>query len=67
MNKTGNYFEKSSYLARKLHGKNQPENTKIVGKQPYKIGMKCDLDWDTWIDFIKYKERTLNPLFFKLL
>ena len=32
MNKTGNYFEKSSYLARKLHGKNQPENTKIVGK-----------------------------------
>ena len=32
-------------------------NTKIVGKQPYKIGMKCDLDWDTWIDFIKYKGR----------
>lgn len=25
-------MRKSSYLARKLHGKNQPENTKIVGK-----------------------------------
>ena len=30
-------------------------NTKIVGKKPYKTDMKCDLDWDTWLDLTKYK------------
>ncbi|MBR0351172.1 MAG: glycosyltransferase family 2 protein [Clostridia bacterium] len=26
-------------------------NTHITGKKPYKIDLKCDLDWDTWYDF----------------
>ena len=28
-------------------------NLKVVGKQPYKTQMKCDLDWDTWYEFSK--------------
>lgn len=28
-------------------------NTEITGKRPYKIDLKCDLDWDTWHEFAK--------------
>ena len=34
-------------------------NTKMTGKKPYKVELKCDLDWDTWIEFSKMKERFL--------
>ncbi|MCI8309007.1 MAG: hypothetical protein HFJ45_02085 [Clostridia bacterium] len=30
-------------------------NTKIVGLRPYKEDMKSNIDWETWLDFIKYK------------
>lgn len=30
-------------------------NTKIVGKEPYKTDLKCDLDWDTWYQMTKFK------------
>jgi glycosyltransferase involved in cell wall biosynthesis len=30
-------------------------NTKIVGKNPYMENMKSNIDWETWIEFIKYK------------
>ena len=30
-------------------------NTKITGKTPYKMELKCDLDWDTWYEMTKYK------------
>ncbi|MDO4283014.1 MAG: glycosyltransferase [Clostridia bacterium] len=30
-------------------------NTKIVGKTPYKTGMKSNIDWDTWLACIQYK------------
>lgn len=30
-------------------------NTKIVGKKPFKTKLKCDLDWDTWLELTKYK------------
>lgn len=28
-------------------------NTELVGKTPYKTGLKCDLDWETWHEFSK--------------
>lgn len=34
-------------------------NTKIVGKKPYKTEFKCDLDWDTWLEFSKIEGRFL--------
>ena len=34
-------------------------NTKILGKKPYKTDLKCDLDWDSWYEFSKYKGRFL--------
>lgn len=34
-------------------------NTKITGKKPYKTELKCDLDWDTWLEFSKMNYRFL--------
>ena len=34
-------------------------NKKIVGNKPFKTELKCNLDWDTWVDFTKYKGRFL--------
>lgn len=34
-------------------------NTRITGKKPYKVDMKCDLDWDTWYEFSKSDHRFL--------
>ena len=34
-------------------------NTKITGKEPYKINYKCDLDWDTWLEMSKKEGRFL--------
>lgn len=34
-------------------------NKKIVGNRPYKTELKCNLDWDTWVDFTKYNGRFL--------
>ena len=34
-------------------------NTKILGKTPYKTELKCELDWDSWYEFSKYKGRFL--------
>lgn len=34
-------------------------NTEITGKKPYKIDLKCDLDWDTWLEFSKIEGRFL--------
>lgn len=31
-------------------------NTKITGKKPYKIELKCDLDWDTWYELSRKDE-----------
>lgn len=30
-------------------------NKKILGDKPYKIELKCDLDWDSWLEFTKFK------------
>ena len=30
-------------------------NTEKLGKTPYKMEFKCDLDWDSWLEFSKYK------------
>ncbi|MDO5555874.1 MAG: glycosyltransferase family 2 protein [Clostridia bacterium] len=30
-------------------------NTKILGHNPYKTELKCNLDWDSWVDFTQYK------------
>jgi glycosyltransferase involved in cell wall biosynthesis len=30
-------------------------NTKKVGNKPYMENMRSNIDWETWIDFIKYK------------
>lgn len=32
-------------------------NTKITGKKPYVTRLKCDLDWETWYEFSKEKEK----------
>ena len=32
-------------------------NTRIVGKKPFKTDLKCDLDWCTWNDLLKYNGR----------
>ena len=34
-------------------------NTKILGKTPYKVELKCDLDWDTWLEYSKMNYRFL--------
>lgn len=34
-------------------------NTKVLGKNPYKTDLKCDLDWDSWYHFSKIKGRFL--------
>lgn len=34
-------------------------NTKVLGKKPYITDLKCDLDWDSWYNFSKYKGRFL--------
>lgn len=34
-------------------------NTKITGRTPYKIDLKCDLDWDTWFAFSKLENSFL--------
>lgn len=34
-------------------------NTKIVGKTPYKIGLKSNVDWETWYEMTKFKGRFL--------
>ena len=30
-------------------------NTELLGKTPYITKLKCDLDWDSWLEFSKYK------------
>lgn len=34
-------------------------NKKITGENPFKIELKCDLDWDTWDKMAEYRENFL--------
>jgi len=34
-------------------------NKKVIGENPYKTDLKCDLDWDTWDKLAEYKGRFL--------
>lgn len=34
-------------------------NKKIIGENPYRTELKCDLDWDTWDKLAEYKGRFL--------
>lgn len=34
-------------------------NTKIVGKTPFKVGLKSNVDWETWYEMSKFKGRFL--------
>lgn len=60
------FFKKSKWIKRRMLSLGNviccPSvtiNKKIVGEKPYKTELKCNLDWDTWVDFIKYKGRFL--------
>lgn len=60
------FFNKSKWIKRRILSLGSPIccpsvtiNKKIVGEEPYKADLKCNLDWDTWVDFIKYDGRFL--------
>ena len=60
------FFNKSKWVKRRILSLGSPIccpsvtiNKKIVGNLPYKTELKCNLDWDTWVEFIKYKGRFL--------
>ena len=60
------YFNKSKWIKKRVLSLGSaiccPSvtlNKKIVGEKPYKTELKCNLDWDTWLDFTKYRGRFL--------
>ena len=59
-------FKKSRWIKRRVLSFGSPIccpsvtiNKKIVGNMPYKTELKCNLDWDTWVEFTKYKGKFL--------
>jgi len=60
------FFKKSKFIRRRslslgsaICCPSVTVNKKITGDNPYKTELKCNLDWDTWDKFSKYKENFL--------
>lgn len=56
-------FKKSKFIRRRILSLGNPIccpsvtiNKRITGENPYKIELKCDLDWDTWDRMADYNE-----------
>lgn len=60
------FFNKSKFIKRRVLSfgcsiccPSVTINKKIVGNNPYKTKLKCDLDWDTWESMTNYKGKFL--------